>query len=101
MTSLQPDGLHHTTHLQLCLQHLAEAGGHPAQVPVPPLHLRLQAPLELGTEDLLLTGEVYDALLHPGELRGQELLELCAVRVDLGIGPEDNKVLNKWRENLQ
>ena len=51
------------------------------------LHLGIQTPLELRTEDLLLAGEVDDALLHPGELRRQELLELRAVRVDLGIGP--------------
>ena len=65
------------------------------------LDLSLKTPLELVAEDLLLVGEVDDTLLHPGELRGQELLELCAVRVDLGIGPEDNKVLNKCRGNFQ
>ena len=70
-------------YLELCLQHLAEAGGDPAQVRVSPLHLGVQASLELRAEDFLLAGEVDDALLHPGELRGQELLELCAVRVHL------------------
>ena len=74
-------------HLQLGVEHLAEAGGEAAEVAVPLLHLCLQTPLELAAEELLLAGEVYDALLHPGELRGQKLLELRALRVDLRVGP--------------
>ena len=50
------------------------------------LHLGLQAPLELAAEDLLLAGEVDDALLHPRELRRQELLELGALGVDRRVG---------------
>ena len=56
-------------HLQLGVEHLAEAGGEAAEVAVPLLHLCLQTPLELAAEDLLLAGEVDDALLHPRELR--------------------------------
>ena len=53
---------------------------------MPLLHLRLQTPLELAAEELLLAGEVDDALLHPRELRRQELLELGALRVDRRVG---------------
>ena len=73
-------------HLQLGVEHLAEAGGEAAEVAVPLLHLRLQTPLELAAEELLLAGEVDDALLHPRELRRQELLELGALRVDRRVG---------------
>ena len=73
-------------HLQLGVEHLAEAGGEAAEVAVPLLHLCLQTPLELAAEELLLAGEVDDALLHPRELRRQELLELGALRVDRRVG---------------
>ena len=73
-------------HLQLGVEHLAEAGGEAAEVAVPLLHLRLQTPLELAAEELLLAGEVDDALLHPRELRRQELLELGALGVDRRVG---------------
>ena len=53
---------------------------------MPLLHLCLQTPLELAAEELLLAGEVDDALLHPRELRRQELLELGALRVDRRVG---------------
>ena len=44
------------------------------------------SPLELAAEDLLLAGEVDDALLHPRELRRQELLELGTLGVDRRVG---------------
>ena len=82
------------THLQLSLEEFPQAGGQSWQVPVSLLHLRLQTPLELGAEHLLLVGEVDDALLHAGELRGEQLLELWALRVHQRLGPGNN-VLQK------
>ena len=52
------------------------------------LHLSLETSFELVAEDLLLVGKVDDALLHPRELRRQELLELRTLRVNQRIGPE-------------
>ena len=70
------------------LQHLAKVGGEAAQILVSLLDLGLETPPEVVAEKLLLVGEVDDALLHPRELGGQELLELGALRVDLRVGPE-------------
>ena len=55
------------------------------------LDLSLKTPLELVAEDFLLVGEVDDTLLHPRELRRQELLELGTVRIYQRIGPEEHK----------
>ena len=77
-------------YLDLRLQHLSEARGQAAQIPMSFLDLRLKTPLELVAEDLLLVGEVDDTLLHPRELRRQELLELCTVRIYQRIGPEEH-----------
>ena len=55
------------------------------------LHLGLETPPEVVAEELLLVGEVDDALLHPGELGCQELLELGALRVNLRVGPSKRK----------
>ena len=74
-------------HLYLGVEHLGQAGGEAGQVLVPPLYLGLQAAPELVTEELLLVREIDHALLHPGELPRQQLLELCTVGVHLGARP--------------
>ena len=42
------------------------------------IHLRLKAPSEFSTKDILLVGKVDDVLLHSCELGGQEPLKLIA-----------------------
>ena len=70
----------------MSFQHLAKVGGEAAQVLVSLLDLGLETPPEVVAKELLLVGKVDDALLHPRELGGQELLELGALRVDLRVG---------------
>ena len=69
----------------MVLQHLAKVGGQAAQVLVSLLHFGLETPSKVVAEKFLLVGEVDDALLHPRELGGQELLELGALRADLRV----------------